>query len=166
MSVQAEVSHRNRRAVVQRAVNSELSAISPRRGTQTLSGLFLSLLAVIFVVFGNGVSHSLAAQDRNAPDVSRSALDEEGGGPKAWRFWGGNIHNTHSSSSEKLLEVSNVSGLAVKWAFTTGSDVSATPTVQGHAVYVPDWAGNLFKIDADTGVVIWSKKISDRKSVV
>ena len=28
-------------------------------------------------------------------------------------------------------------------------------------VYVPDWAGNLFAVEADTGSLIWSHKISD-----
>ena len=128
-----------------------------------MAGLFLSLFAVVFVVFGIGLPHALAAQDRTASDTSPSTFEEEEGRDEhnAWRFWGGNIHNTHSSSSERHLKARNVGRLAVKWAFTTGGDVSATPTVEGNAVYVPDWAGNLFKIDADTGTAIWRKKISD-----
>ena len=51
--------------------------------------------------------------------------------------------------------------LTVKWAFTTGGDVSATPAVDGTAVYFPDFAGNLYKIDRDTGEVIWQRQISD-----
>ena len=48
--------------------------------------------------------------------------------------------------------------MTTKWTFTTGGDVSATPTVEDGALYVPDWGGNLFKIDAITGEPSGSKK--------
>jgi len=79
----------------------------------------------------------------------------------SWRFWGGNISNTHSNPFEHTLTTKNVSELEPKWTFTTGGDVSATPTVDSTSVYVPDWAGNLFKIDRRTGEAIWSHKISE-----
>jgi polyvinyl alcohol dehydrogenase (cytochrome) len=79
----------------------------------------------------------------------------------SWRFWGGNISNTHSNPFEHTLTTKNVSQLAPKWTFATGGDVSATPTVDSTSVYVPDWAGNLFKIDRRTGEAVWSHKISE-----
>jgi len=57
--------------------------------------------------------------------------------------------------------VDNVADLAVNWSITTGGNVSATPAVDGQHVYFPDWAGNLFKADRDTGEVIWMKSIAD-----
>ena len=56
-------------------------------------------------------------------------------------------------------------GLSPKWVFTTGGDVSATPTVDGDAVYFPDWGGNLFAVKKDSGRLIWSHKISDYDGV-
>jgi polyvinyl alcohol dehydrogenase (cytochrome) len=79
----------------------------------------------------------------------------------SWHFWGGNISNTHSNPFEHTLTTKNVSQLEPKWAFTTGGDVSATPTVDSTSVYVPDWAGNLFKIDRRTGEAIWSHRVSE-----
>jgi len=79
----------------------------------------------------------------------------------SWPFWGGNISNTHSNPFEHILTTKNVSQLEQKWTFTTGGDVSATPTVDSTSVYVPDWAGNLFKINRRTGETIWSHKISE-----
>lgn len=61
---------------------------------------------------------------------------------------------------EHLISAANVGKLAVKWAFTTGGDVSVTPTVADDAVYFPDWAGNLYALDKDTGQVIWARQIS------
>jgi polyvinyl alcohol dehydrogenase (cytochrome) len=72
-----------------------------------------------------------------------------------WPFWGGNISNIHSNPFEHTLTTKNVSQLKPKWTFATGGDVSATPTVDLESVYVPDWAGNLFKINRQTGEAIW-----------
>lgn len=79
----------------------------------------------------------------------------------SWPFWGGNTFNAHSNPFEHALRPENVVRLEPKWIFTTGGNVSATPTVDSGSVYVPDWAGNLFKIDRRTGEEIWSHKISE-----
>jgi polyvinyl alcohol dehydrogenase (cytochrome) len=65
-----------------------------------------------------------------------------------------------SQPNETTISSSNVKGLKVKWIFTTGDSVSATPTVVNNVVYFPDWAGNLFAVRADTGKQIWSHQIS------
>ena len=73
--------------------------------------------------------------------------------------------NTWSQPAEHLIGPNSVRGLSPKWVFTTGGDVSATPTVDGDAVYFPDWAGNLFAVQKDSGRLIWSHKISDYDGV-
>ena len=82
-----------------------------------------------------------------------------------WPIAGQNLSNTWSQPAEHAISPSNVKGLKPKWVFTTGGDVSATPTVDGDAVYFPDWAGNLFAVKKDSGHVIWSHKISDYDGV-
>jgi polyvinyl alcohol dehydrogenase (cytochrome) len=77
-----------------------------------------------------------------------------------WTNAGGDIQNTRSQPSESKLTVNNVGNLAQKWAFTTDGDVSATPAVYGGTVYVPDWAGNLYAINAKTGAQVWKSSIS------
>jgi polyvinyl alcohol dehydrogenase (cytochrome) len=77
-----------------------------------------------------------------------------------WRMAGQDLGNTWSQPAEHLIDPNNVRGLRPKWVFTTGGDVSATPTVDGDAVYFPDWAGNLFAVQKDSGQLIWSHKIS------
>lgn len=76
-----------------------------------------------------------------------------------WPSAGQNNANTRHQSAERKLAVANVHRLDVKWIFTTGGDVSATPAVDGQRVYVPDWAGNLFAIDRKTGLPLWSASI-------
>jgi polyvinyl alcohol dehydrogenase (cytochrome) len=80
-------------------------------------------------------------------------------GGSDWISAGGNRQNTRNQESEHTLGVANVGGLGVKWALTTGGDVSATPAVDADTVYAPDWAGNLYAIDKLTGAVKWTTSI-------
>src|SRR6202008_911690 len=92
---------------------------------------------------------ALSAQSQS--DVHRSGQ---------WRIAGQNLNNTWSQPAEHTIGPSNVKDLKPKWVFTTGGDVSATPTVDGDAVYFPDWGGNLFAVEKNSGSLIWSHKIS------
>src|SRR5712672_3497418 len=94
---------------------------------------------------------------------AQSESDESRSGQ--WRIAGQNLSNTWSQPAEHSISPANVKGLAPKWVFTTGGDVSATPTVDGDAVYFPDWGGNLFAVKKDSGKLIWSHKISDYDGV-
>src|SRR5437870_2347925 len=97
---------------------------------------------------------TLSAQSK--PDVHRSGQ---------WRIAGQNLNNTWSQPAEHSISPANVKGLKPKWVFTTGGDVSATPTVDGDAVYFPDWGGNLFAVEKESGRLIWSRKISEYDGV-
>jgi len=76
---------------------------------------------------------------------------------------GQNLNDTRSGSSS--IGVDNVASLALKWKFATHGDVSATPAVVGGAVYFPDWAGYMYKVNAKTGELIWEHQISDYDNV-
>lgn len=88
-----------------------------------------------------------------------------------WSSAGGDIFNSHSMlsapgnvSSATQINPSTVSQLKVKWVFTTSGDVSATPTVEPGGLYVPDWGGTLYKINPQTGALIWSHAVCDYTS--
>ena len=76
-----------------------------------------------------------------------------------WTSAGGNRQNMRFQESEHTLSVANVGGLQTKWMLETAGDVSATPAVDANTVYVPDWAGNLYAVDRQTGVVKWTASI-------
>src|SRR6266481_4558660 len=82
-----------------------------------------------------------------------------------WRVMGQNLDNSRSQPAEHTITPANVNGLNPKWVFTTSNDVSATPTVDGDAVYFPDWGGNLYAVKKDSGRLIWSHKISEYDGV-
>ncbi len=85
----------------------------------------------------------------------------QAGGPGRWLSAGGDLHNTRNAEHERHISPENVSRLDVKWVFTAQGDVSATPAVDGDALYLADWGGWLHKIDAATGTSIWSRQISE-----
>jgi polyvinyl alcohol dehydrogenase (cytochrome) len=97
-----------------------------------------------------------ALSARGQSDVSQSGQ---------WRIAGQNLNNSWSQPAEHSISPANVKELNPKWVFTTGGDVSATPTVDGDAVYFPDWGGNLFAVNKKSGSLIWSHKISDYNGV-
>jgi polyvinyl alcohol dehydrogenase (cytochrome) len=78
---------------------------------------------------------------------------------------GQNLSNTRYQPTEQLLSSANVSKLAPRWVFTTGGDLSATPALANEALYVPDWGGNLFKVHARTGALMWSRSIQEYTSI-
>jgi polyvinyl alcohol dehydrogenase (cytochrome) len=82
------------------------------------------------------------------------------GGDENWPFAGHNLENSRHAKTESKLSIDNVQGLTPNWVFTAGGDISATPAVEGDFIYFPDWAGNLFKLDKNSGAVIWSTQIS------
>jgi polyvinyl alcohol dehydrogenase (cytochrome) len=77
-----------------------------------------------------------------------------------WPLAGRDLSNSRNQPSENRIGRNNVSSLTAKWTFRTGGDVSATPTVGAAAIYAPDWAGNLYAIDKNTGKAIWTTRIS------
>ena len=92
------------------------------------------------------------------------AVYAQTGGPASvaapWPVAGHDLSNSRNQPLETRIDVANVSSLTTKWIFQTGGDVSATPTVGADAVYFPDWAGNLYAVDKETGKAIWSAQIS------
>ena len=78
-----------------------------------------------------------------------------------WPFAGHDLGNTRNAASERAIDAGNASSLQLKWAFTTGGDVSATPAVDRNTLYFPDSGGNLFAVDRDSGNAVWSSRIAD-----
>src|SRR4051812_14707175 len=97
----------------------------------------------------------------SAPIVTSGAFIRASAHDAQWLSSGFNIENTRFNNKEFEITPRNVARLKVNWIFDTGGDVSATPAVDRDAVYVPDWAGNFFKIDSETGKQIWRHQISE-----
>ncbi len=82
------------------------------------------------------------------------------GGGANWTSSGQNTDNTRYNASERKIGVDNAGDLELLWKLSTPGDVSATPAVDGTTVYVPDFAGNLYAVNRDTGAVRWQKNFT------
>jgi polyvinyl alcohol dehydrogenase (cytochrome) len=87
------------------------------------------------------------------------------GTPSLWAMAGQDLSNSRNQPTETAITAANVSTLTTKWVFTTGASVSATPTVASDAVYFPDWAGNLYAVNRETGQQIWAATMSSYDGV-
>src|SRR5580700_9231646 len=88
------------------------------------------------------------------------ALTGPGGTPGQWSMAGQNIDDTHFQAAEHEISPANVGRLAPRWTLTTAGAISATPTVDDGAVYVPDYGGKLWAVAAGSGRALWSRDIS------
>ena len=91
--------------------------------------------------------------------------------PPSWASAGGDSANSHAVlsvqgniTSATQINPATAGKLAVKWTFTPSGDISATPTVEAGGLYVPDWAGMLYKVNPKTGAQIWSHAVCDYTS--
>jgi polyvinyl alcohol dehydrogenase (cytochrome) len=108
---------------------------------------------------GNGDdSASPKVPEAAAPPAPLNCGNDAGG----WPMYGQNVCNTRGgTSASEPITTATVSKLKVKWTFTGAGDISATPAVVDGQVYVPDWGGNLNRIDAASGMKVWSKNVAD-----
>jgi polyvinyl alcohol dehydrogenase (cytochrome) len=81
-------------------------------------------------------------------------------GQDSWSMSGQGITNWRFQPGETDLAPGNVGSLVPAWVATLAGDISATPAVVDGEVYVPDWGGKIWKLDAKTGDVIWSKSVA------
>jgi polyvinyl alcohol dehydrogenase (cytochrome) len=103
----------------------------------------------------------------------------QGAPPAAeWRMNGHDITNSRSQPAEREISPRTADQLSPRWVLTTTGDVSATPAVvregaearggRGRSrlvVYYPDWGGTLWKVDAETGEILWSHRIEEYNGI-
>src|SRR5438132_8919382 len=131
---------------------------------------YLSTIAVVVAVVAAlaGVPRIFAQEDtkqhvREGREVREDAKNERQEREKDglarqpdWPMIGDDSTNTRNQPFEHTIGPANVHHLAPKWVAMTAGDISATPAVVNGAVYVGDFGGMLWKLDAETGAVIWS----------
>jgi polyvinyl alcohol dehydrogenase (cytochrome) len=71
---------------------------------------------------------------------------------------GQNLHNWRNQD-DTAISPKNAAKLQLKWTFTAGGDISATPAVAHGTVYFPDFKGNFYALDSDTGAIKWKQLV-------
>jgi polyvinyl alcohol dehydrogenase (cytochrome) len=97
----------------------------------------------------------------SAHDDDRGKGDRRKHHGASWRMIGHDPVNSRWQPHEHRISPRNADRLAPKWIANVAGDISATPAVAHGAVYVGDFGGKFWKIDADTGEVIWQHSVQD-----
>jgi polyvinyl alcohol dehydrogenase (cytochrome) len=82
------------------------------------------------------------------------------GADNQWIMGGQNLQNWRYQSNTGINR-ETAKGLKLKWTFTTGGDVSATPAVANGIVYFPDFVGDFYAVNAATGALVWQQKVGN-----
>ncbi|MBI2706563.1 MAG: PQQ-binding-like beta-propeller repeat protein [Actinobacteria bacterium] len=129
----------------------EGGAINATRGTRHAVATGVALLAAIGLL-----AASCAASDT----TSERGQD---GGPGAtqparpcdWPMWGVDPSRTFAYPCPTNLSTTTVKDLTERWFFNTYDVVTATPAVVDGTLYVGDWSGKFYALDAATGAQRW-----------
>jgi polyvinyl alcohol dehydrogenase (cytochrome) len=81
-----------------------------------------------------------------------------------WRSYGRDLANTRHQSNEKVLSVADAPFLTPAWSFSTvkaggEGDITGTPAIAGQCLYTATTEGWVFALNADTGKLVWKKKL-------
>ncbi|MGH7857108.1 MAG: PQQ-binding-like beta-propeller repeat protein, partial [Candidatus Binatia bacterium] len=72
-----------------------------------------------------------------------------------WPMYGRDLHHSFHNDEDTAISTANVSKLVHKWFFPTLDAVTASPAVVAGVVYVGDWHGFFWALDAETGLRKW-----------
>ena len=83
----------------------------------------------------------------SAPPVRRSTAGD-------WPKYCGTLALDGSASGESLLTRASAPALELLWTRSLNGAVASSPTVSGGRVYVGDWSGREWSLEADTGALL------------
>ena len=73
-----------------------------------------------------------------------------------WGSYGRVPARTFDYDCPSAISPETVAALVPKWSFKTPTTVTASPAVVDGRVFVGDWSGTMFALDADTGEPLWT----------
>ena len=72
-----------------------------------------------------------------------------------WAMYGNDVQRTFETRCPSAIAPQNIDSLVPLWAFKTTKTVTASPAVADGRVFVGDWTGTMYALDADTGEELW-----------
>jgi polyvinyl alcohol dehydrogenase (cytochrome) len=78
-----------------------------------------------------------------------------------WPLYGGTLDNHREQLAEKAISPDTASGLGLAWqlAMPDQGVIQSTPTVADGCVFTGTDLGDVYAINADTGKVVWARKL-------
>jgi polyvinyl alcohol dehydrogenase (cytochrome) len=117
------------------------------------------ILALAAAVSGLAVAAGAAPASAKLPGCGPTGVP---GGE--WRGYGGDYRNTRTQFREKSIAAADVPLLTPAWTFSTvkaggAGDITGTPSVADGCMYVGSSRGWVFSVNADTGKLVWKRKL-------
>jgi outer membrane protein assembly factor BamB len=78
-----------------------------------------------------------------------------------WLGWGGDIYNNHWTSSDAVIDTSNVGSLVPVYQKAYDPGVSAAPLVENGIAYYPTWNGLLVALEYKSCHTLWKTNVSE-----
>ncbi|TML34543.1 MAG: hypothetical protein E6G29_10165 [Actinobacteria bacterium] len=87
-----------------------------------------------------------------------------GGTGGDWRSYGHDYSNTRTQPDENVISAGDVPTLAPAWTFSTKEvgaegDFTGTPVIADGCMYLGSTRGWVFAVNADTGKLVWKRKV-------
>ena len=100
----------------------------------------------------------------SAAEAATCAAPAHPGGD--WPMYGQNHDNSRSQAAENVIGPENAGNLTAAWSFTpadTGGTgrMESTPVVAEGCVYFSTSSGFVYALNADTGELVWSKRLAE-----
>lgn len=123
----------------------------------------LAAVAVVAAACGGDDPTFEADLEPSGEGEADLATTDNGGDPALecqWPMYGHDVGRSFSYPCDTAIAPDTVADLREIWFFGTSDVVSASPVVVDGRLYVGDWAGRFYAIDARSGDELWSTQLA------
>ena len=115
---------------------------------------FVALATLAMVGGGTGpASAAFLDATLSHPEPTATPLSACGG--SNWPTYLGSPSRDGNEHGETSISVATAPHLTKAWSYTTGKDVSASPSIVNGVVYIGSWNGDEYALNASTGALLW-----------
>lgn len=105
---------------------------------------------------------AVAAESK--PRLERATCNAENVQAGEWRSYGRDLANSRHQAREKVVSIADAPFLTPAWSFSTvkaggEGDITGTPAVAGGCLYAATTEGWVFALNADSGKLVWKRKL-------
>lgn len=123
------------------------------------SRLVPSLVATVvaaLLVAGAAPARVARAAEPPAVDAAETPVGSSTWPCPDWGMYGHDLRRTFATRCDTPIDATSAATLVPKWYVDTPKTVTASPAVVDGVVYVGDWTGTMFALDAETGDQLWA----------
>ncbi len=80
-------------------------------------------------------------------------------GAEDWRMYLHDLAHSSFNDAESLIDPGNAGTLSQAWKLSLGKPLAAAPTVVNGNLYLGDWEGNFYAVNAADGTILWQQYV-------